>query len=79
MSATLGVATMTYLPFCFFNWINVLVSFSYALLGFQIKRIAPEAELPARPREAILYGIGGQRVEATGDEAAVTEGQAINI
>lgn len=74
MSATLGVATIAYLPFCFFNWINVLVSFGYALLGFQIKRLAPEVELPARPKEAILYGIGGQRVEATGHETAVIGG-----
>ena len=27
MSATLGIATMAYLPFCFFNLVNVLVSF----------------------------------------------------
>jgi len=74
MSATLGVATIAYLPFCFFNWINVLISFIYALLGFQIKRLAPEAELPAGLEEATLYGVGGRRVEPTEDELAVTQG-----
>lgn len=74
MSATLGVATMAYLSFCFFNWINVIVSFGNALLGFQIKRLAPEEEIPVRPKEAMLYGVGGHRVEPTEYELAVTEG-----
>ena len=74
MSATLGIATMAYLPFCFFNWINVIVSFVYALLGFQIKRLAPEVEVPTPPKEATLYGVGGQRVEPTENELAVTQG-----
>ena len=74
MSATLGIATMAYLPFCFFNWINVIVSFTYALLGFQIKRIAPGVEVPVHPKEATLYGVGGQRVEPTENELAVTQG-----
>lgn len=37
MSATLGVATFTYLPFCFFNLVNPLVAATYALLGWTIK------------------------------------------
>jgi len=74
MSATLGVATLAYLPFCFFNWINVIISFAYALLGIQIKHLAPEEEIPAQPKEATLYGIGGQRIEPTEYEAAVTQG-----
>jgi len=74
MSATLGVATMAYLPFCFFNWINVIVSFAYALVGFQIKRLVPEAGVPAPPREAAFYGVGGQSIEPTEDELAITQG-----
>ena len=75
MSATLGVATMAYLPYCFFNLINVLVSLAYAALGFQIKHIEPEAAVEAPPEEAALYGIGGQRLEATAHETMVTGAQ----
>jgi len=34
MAATLGVATLTYLPFVFFNLINPLVSIAYGFTGF---------------------------------------------
>jgi NhaC family Na+:H+ antiporter len=71
MSATLGVATMAYLPFCFFNLINVLVSFIYAIIGFQIKRLAPEQSREEAPEEATWRDIGGRRVEPTEHEAAV--------
>ena len=72
MAATLGIATMAYLPFCFFNWINVIISFAYALLGLQIKRVTLEEEVPEQLKVATLYGIGGQRVESTEFEVAVT-------
>ncbi len=39
MAATLGVATIAYLPFVFFNLINPLVSVIYGFTGFTIKRI----------------------------------------
>ena len=57
---------------CFFNLVNVLISFLYALLGYQIKHIKPEATIPETPQEAALYGIGGRRLEPTEHEAAVT-------
>ena len=48
MAATLGVPTLAYLPFCFFNLINPVVSLFYGFTGFRIERIAPEpAEVPA--------------------------------
>ncbi len=74
MSATLGVATMAYLPFCFFNLVNVLVSFIYAILGFQIKHLEPEEEVQEMPEEADFRGVGGLRVGPTEHEAAVREG-----
>ena len=43
MAATLGVATMAYLPFAFFNLINPVVSIIYGFTGFTIVR-ADEAE-----------------------------------
>jgi NhaC family Na+:H+ antiporter len=72
MSATLGIATFAYLPYCFFNLINVAISLIYAVIGFQIKRIKPEEVVQAPPEKATLYGIGGHRVEPTEHEAALT-------
>jgi len=44
MAGTLGVATLAYLPFAFFNLINPLVSMIYGFTGFTIKKVEPEAE-----------------------------------
>ena len=37
-SAVLGVATLTYLPFCFFNLISPLMTIAYAYLNVKIKK-----------------------------------------
>lgn len=39
MSASLGVATFAYLPFCFFNLINPVVAIIYGLLNIKIKKL----------------------------------------
>jgi NhaC family Na+:H+ antiporter len=70
MSATLGIATMAYLPFCFFNLINVVISFAYALIGFQIRHIEPDVEPEPAPEQVTLYGVGNRRAEPTTPEAA---------
>jgi len=44
MSGTLGVATLAYLPFCFFNLICPVVAIIYGVLNF---KITPMAEQPA--------------------------------
>lgn len=71
MSASLGIATVAYLPFSFFNLINVAISFIYAFLGFQIKHIEPEIELAAAPDQVVLYGVGNRRGEPNTPEAAL--------
>lgn len=38
-SAVLGVATLTYLPFCFFNLLSPLMTIAYGYLGIKIKKI----------------------------------------
>jgi len=38
-SAVLGVATLTYLPFCFFNLISPLMTIAYGYFGIKIKKI----------------------------------------
>ena len=39
MAATLGVATLAYLPFVFFNLINPFISIIYGFTGFTIEYI----------------------------------------
>jgi NhaC family Na+:H+ antiporter len=60
VSATLGIATFSYLPFCFFNLITPVVAFVFALMGWQIERIDPEEPAAEAPEEARMYGIGDQ-------------------
>lgn len=38
-SAVLGVATLTYLPFCFFNLLSPLMTIAYGYLGMNIKKL----------------------------------------
>ena len=38
-STVLGVATLTYLPYCFFNYLSPLMSIFVASIGWKIKRI----------------------------------------
>jgi NhaC family Na+:H+ antiporter len=52
MAGVLGVATVAYLPFCFFNLLNPLVSLLYGLTGFQIERIKPSGQA-GQPRAAV--------------------------
>jgi len=52
MSATLGVATMSYLPFAFLNLINPLVSIIYGFTGFTIAKLANPEEPAEQPSSA---------------------------
>ncbi len=74
MSATLGIATFAYLPFCFFNLLDVAVTFLFAILGFKIRRIEPEEGIQEMPEEATFHGVGGQRVGPTEHEMTVRGG-----
>ncbi|WP_438764771.1 Na+/H+ antiporter NhaC [Kushneria sp. TE3] len=47
MAATLGVATLSYAPFAFFNLINLGIAILYALIGFRVTRMSDD-EAPAR-------------------------------
>lgn len=38
ISGTLGVATLSYLPYAFFNWLSPLIAISMALAGFKLLR-----------------------------------------
>ncbi len=44
MAATLGVATWTYAPFAFFNWINPIIAIIYGFIGFKLVPLDAESE-----------------------------------
>ena len=52
MAATLGVPTLAYLPFCFFNLVNPLVSMAYGATGFKIERTDAAPTVDARAAAA---------------------------
>ena len=45
MAAVLGVPTLLYLPFCFFNIASPVLTLIYGFTGFKIARMAPETAL----------------------------------
>jgi NhaC family Na+:H+ antiporter len=42
MSATLGVSTFVYFPYCFFNFLNPILGLIYGFAGINVQRLAPE-------------------------------------
>ena len=74
MSSTLGVATIAYLPFCFFNLVNPIISFLYDAVGFQIKYLDDEqvTQLPTEPEQIEHYGVSGYSPTAPGVDTKET-------
>jgi NhaC family Na+:H+ antiporter len=62
-SGVLGVATASYAPFAFFNWINPIISFTYAALGIGIKKVEPSQESAPSPHDTDFYGVAGRRAD----------------
>jgi NhaC family Na+:H+ antiporter len=58
MGAVLGVPTLLYLPYCFFNIASPLLNVLYGITGFKIERIAP-TETEAEPIDARRVSAGG--------------------
>jgi NhaC family Na+:H+ antiporter len=46
MAGVLGVATMAYLPFCFFNLLSPVISLFYGFTGINIEHVEPAAGEP---------------------------------
>jgi len=42
MAGVLGVATLEYLPYAFFNILNPLIAIGYALTGFRVEHVTPQ-------------------------------------
>ena len=49
MAGVLGVATVAYLPFCFFNLLSPVISLFYGFTGINIEHVEPTAGLPGSP------------------------------
>ncbi len=62
-AGVLGVETIAYAPFAFFNWINPIISFTYAAIGFQIKKIPPTHDVPPSPHDTDFYGVAGRHAD----------------
>ena len=48
MAGTLGVATFSYLPYCFFNLICPVVAVIYGFLNFKIAPLVAEPDLASQ-------------------------------
>jgi NhaC family Na+:H+ antiporter len=46
MSATLGVSTFVYFPYCFFNLLNPILGLIYGFAGINVQRLGPEDQPP---------------------------------
>jgi len=53
MTATLGVSTFVYFPYCFFNLLNPILALIAGFTGFNVQRLAPEAQ----PAEVTLLQV----------------------
>jgi NhaC family Na+:H+ antiporter len=47
MTATLGISTFAYFPYCIFNIANPILAIIYGFTGFRVTRLEPEKPAPA--------------------------------
>jgi NhaC family Na+:H+ antiporter len=57
MTATLGVSTFVYFPYCFFNFLNPILGLIYGFTGFKVMHLEPGAQPPAELRPAPLVDL----------------------
>jgi NhaC family Na+:H+ antiporter len=62
-AGVLGVATVAYFPFAFFNLINPVISFAFAALGKHIQRVEPHSHFADAPHDVQFYGVGGRHAD----------------
>jgi NhaC family Na+:H+ antiporter len=66
MTGVLGVSTMQYLPFAFFNLLNPLVALVYAFTGFRVEHVQPVIP-SAAPSSGNAAGVPEQPPVTQGD------------
>ena len=93
MTGVLGVATIEYLPFAFFNLFNPLIALAYAFTGFRIERIEPAAaavaaddtarrpngRLHSLPKETVMRVTSRQPETERSSRAAGRAGRAAQV
>jgi NhaC family Na+:H+ antiporter len=47
MTATLGISTFVYFPYCFFNLLNPIIGLIYGFTGINVRKLDPDAPSPA--------------------------------
>jgi Na+:H+ antiporter, NhaC family len=57
MAGVLGIATFSYLPYCFFNIASPIISLLYGFTGFRIERVPPSGEPTAMVVPASTLGV----------------------
>jgi Na+:H+ antiporter, NhaC family len=63
MTGVLGVSTMQYLPFAFFNLLNPVVALVYAFTGFRIEHLDADGEAVEATDDAALAPGGDRHVD----------------
>ena len=59
MGAVLGVPTLSYLPYCVFNYASPALSVLYGITGFKVERLGPDIPVGSdQPSSPLLPGQG---------------------
>jgi NhaC family Na+:H+ antiporter len=55
MTGVLGVSTLKYAPWAFFNYLTPIIAVIFGFTGFRVDRVEPEAE-PVSDLDEELHG-----------------------
>jgi NhaC family Na+:H+ antiporter len=72
MSATLGVSTFLYFPYCFFNIINPILGLIYGFTGFKVMRLEPAESVVSEATEVTAAAAPGENGQESGQEGDVS-------
>ncbi len=70
MAGVLGVATIAYLPYAFFNLLSPVISLVYALTGFRIERLS-DGDPGAPGVQGTHQGAAGPEITSRGEEPRI--------
>jgi NhaC family Na+:H+ antiporter len=62
MSATLGISTFAYFPYCIFNLVNPVLGLIYGFTGFKVAKLQPDESEAAGAAEPGQDGVGSEVV-----------------
>lgn len=53
MTATLGISTFVYFPYCFFNFLNFILGMVYGFVGINVQRLPEDEQSPNEPLDKV--------------------------